>query len=207
MRADLIDLGIGNTRSISNWLSKINCNVNVIDRTESMRSELLVMPGVGAAGRFMHELKKTGFDEAIRNHVQSGGRLLGICLGFQVMFEYSEEDGGVQTLGILDGKVERLKGVGTHNGWEHTEYDLRKTDISKYWRKFKLTRSKILRGRFFYNHEYAVVNGNNNEQQSFPISGLLNKYSGIVISRNIIGVQYHPEKSQNSGLKLLSYIL
>lgn len=207
MKVDLIDLGIGNTRSVINWFSKVNCNINVIDCTENMSSELLVMPGVGATGRFMHELKKTGFDEAIRNHVKSDGRLLGICLGFQVMFEYSEEDGGVQTLGILDGKVERLKRAGTHNGWEHAEYDFRKTEISKYWRKSKLTRSKILRGRFFYNHEYAVINGNINEQYSFPISSQFSRYSGIVIRRNVIGVQYHPEKSQQSGVDLLKHIL
>lgn len=207
MKIDLIDLGIGNTRSVANWLSKVNCDVNVIDRVEDISSELLVLPGVGAAGRFMHQLKKTGFDEAVRNHVSADGRLLGICLGFQVMFEYSEEDGGVQTLGILGGKVERLKGAGTHNGWEHAEYDFRKTDISRHWRRSKLTRANVLRGRFFYNHEYAVVNGDAVKQRSFPISNSLNKFSGIVISRNVIGVQYHPEKSQQSGVELLRHIL
>ncbi|MBT2786006.1 MULTISPECIES: imidazole glycerol phosphate synthase subunit HisH [unclassified Halomonas] len=206
MKVDLIDLGIGNTRSVTNWLTKVNCDVNVINRVEDINSELLVMPGVGAAGKFMHKLRKTGFDNSVRNHVSAGGRLLGICLGFQVMFEYSEEDGGVQTLGILGGKVERLRGVGTHNGWEQTSFDFRQVDISEHWRKAKLTRAKVLCGRFFYNHEYAAVNGDR-DQRSFPISNSLKNYSGVVISRNVIGVQYHPEKSQQSGIEFLRHIL
>jgi glutamine amidotransferase len=206
LKVDLIDLGVGNTGSVTNWISKVNCEVNVVNRVDDIKNELIVMPGVGAAGEFMHRLRKTGFDKAVQNHVSTGGRLLGICLGFQVMFEYSEEDGGVQTLGILGGKVERLKGMGTHNGWEQANYDFRQVDISKHWRQSKLTRAKILSGRFFYNHEYAAVNGDQ-DQCSLPICNSLNRYSGIVISRNVIGVQYHPEKSQQSGVELLRHIL
>lgn len=205
MKVDLIDIGIGNTKSVRNWLESLNCDVKSVCSKGDISAELVVLPGVGSAKPFMEKIKTTGFDEKLTRHVATGKRLLGICLGYQVLFSHSEEDGGVDCLGIFDGTVERLEGKPTHNGWESLSLDLRKINFKPYWRKNKLTKQQLFNGRFFYNHEYGVVSNNN--QLNIPISEEMPRYSAITIRENVIGMQFHPEKSQISGLQLLKYIL
>lgn len=206
LKVDLVDLGIGNAQSVCNWLTDAKCEVERITKVEDLSSDLVVMPGVGAVKQFMSKLTTSGFEKAIIKHVERGGRLLGICLGFQVMFEHSDEDGGVKTLGLLHGHVERLKGNATHNGWEKFHHNLSDVKLYGCWRKARLTRRHILNGRFFYNHEYAAVNGSK-KQFALPVSEALSQYSGLVVKENVIGMQFHPEKSQKSGAELLKFIL
>lgn len=202
LHVDVVNIGMGNTRSLKHWLETNNIVVNFVDTPDELRSSCIILPGVGAAKQFMNKIREKKFDDAILRHCQLGGRLLGICLGFQVLLETSEEDGGTKTLGILPGKTVRLESPQTHNGWESIDIDLRKCKLKNCWQGSKPSRRKKFSGRVYYNHEYGIL-----VDQKFDldikISKNFEKYSAIIIKDNIMGMQFHPEKSQQSGSDLL----
>ena len=84
MSVDILDIGSGNIRSIKNWIEKANVSTRVVSEASDIKASLLILPGVGSAGSYMQRLKKGSYDQAILEHVDKGGRLLGICLGFQI---------------------------------------------------------------------------------------------------------------------------
>jgi glutamine amidotransferase len=206
MKVDIIDIGSGNIRSVKNWIEKSNVSARIVTQPDDIQSEILVLPGVGSAGSYMQRMKSCNMDEAIKIHLNKGHRLMGICLGFQIMMEYSEEDGHVECLGILDGHVERLNGQVTHNAWEPLSFRLNEMEGQSFGSQHKLTQKYIFNGRVFYNHEYGVVS---RSQSAFnlPISRTFSQYSGLLVKDNIIGFQFHPEKSQISGTDLINMIL
>ncbi len=206
MSVDILDVGSGNIRSIKNWIEKANVSTRVVNQVSDIQSSLLILPGVGSVGSYMQRLKKGNYEQAILEHVDKGGRLLGICLGFQIMSAHSEEDGGVDGLNLINGYVERLQGNGSHNGWEPINFRRNELAGQSFHRQVNLSKKRILDGRVFYNHEYGFVN---NEEKSFsiPVSSSLPKYSGLLVKDKIIGMQFHPEKSQITGLDLISMIL
>jgi len=206
MRVDILDIGSGNIQSIKNWIENENVIARVVSDIHNIKSDLLVLPGVGAAGSYMERLKKGSHDQAILEHVGKGGRLLGICLGFQIMSNYSEEDGHVMGLGLLDGHVERLSSQRSHNGWESICLRRNKMNGQSFNNQCRLTKKSVLNGRVFYNHEYGFIN-QDPTAFSLPISDSLSQYSGLLVKDNIIGMQFHPEKSQVSGSELISMIL
>ena len=118
MVVDVLKVSSGNIGSLKNWIEKTNTSVRIVSEPSDLKSNLLILPGVGAAGPFMAQLEQKGFDEAILKHVANGGRLLGVCVGFQVMGLRSEENSGVQCLGLINGYVEKLRTGISHNSWE-----------------------------------------------------------------------------------------
>lgn len=206
MKVDILDIGSGNIRSIKNWIEKANVATNIVTEAKNIKSDLLILPGVGSAGPYMSRLRKGGYDQALIEHVDKGGRLLGICLGFQILSSFSEEDGGVKGLNLVDGYVERLQNKNSHNGWESIY--LRKNEMNgqTFFNQHSLTKKRVLDGRVFYNHEFGFINRDSNAF-SIKVSDGLNKYSGLLIKNKIIGIQFHPEKSQMTGLELISMIL
>ena len=98
---DIVDIGMGNVRSIHNVLSRLGLESNIVSRPESLSSHTLILPGVGSASPFMKKLHSTKLDCSIREHVNRGNKLIGICLGFQVMTLFSEEDGGTSARPIV----------------------------------------------------------------------------------------------------------
>lgn len=206
MKVNILDIGSGNIRSIKNWIEKANVPTRVVSQVSDIKSDLLILPGVGSAGSYMQRLKTGQFDQAILEHVDKGGRLLGICLGFQIMTNYSEEDNHVEGLGLIDGYVERLFGSITHNGWEPIYMRKDAMNSQSFNSQYQLTQKKVLDGRVFYNHEYGVINQESG-LFSVPVSTSLSQYSGLLVKDNIIGIQFHPEKSQVSGSELISMIL
>jgi glutamine amidotransferase len=206
MKVDILDIGSGNISSIKNWIEKANVPARVVKNAQDIESDLLILPGVGSAGSYMARIIAGNYDIAIREHLANGGRLLGICLGFQIMTKYSEEDGGVDCLGLIDGHVERIGTDISHNGWEPLQFRTNEMNEQSFHNQHKLTKKRVLNGRVFYNHEYGVVN---KENKSFytPVSPNFQQYSGLFIKDKIIGIQFHPEKSQITGLDLISMIL
>lgn len=205
MKVDILDIGSGNIRSIKNWVENANIQASVVSEIKELKSDLLILPGVGSVGSYMARLKQRGYDQAVLEHVDKGGRLLGICLGFQIMSSHSDEDGGVDCLGLINGRVERLKGNISHNGWEGIQFDKSCMNGQNFHSVGKLSRQRILRGRVFYNHEYGFLNSDT-EAYSLPVSNSLSQYSGLLVKDKIIGMQFHPEKSQISGSQLISMI-
>jgi imidazole glycerol-phosphate synthase subunit HisH len=206
MTVDILDAGSGNMKSIQNWLERLYIPTTIVKNPTELKSNFLVLPGVGSIGPYMEKLKKKSFDKAIHDHINNGGRLLGICLGLHIMGAYSEEDGGVEGLGLITGYTARLKNDLSHNGWENFLINKDKLETQSLYSSMKLTKRKNVKGRVFYNHEYGFVC---QDEKIFnkPISTSLNRYSSLVIKDTIIGIQFHPEKSQQTGIDLMSIIL
>lgn len=203
---DILDVGIGNIGSIVNWLSKSAIPSRVIRRPDEIRSEILLLPGVGCAALAMHRLNSSGLSESIALHHKEGKKIIGICLGFQLLFSRSEENGGVRTLGFLEGHVVRLPQNGTHNGWENLTIDLRDKNILKNWRKIKKSRKRHTFGRYFFNHEFGVT-GVQNIPFKINFSYREQEFCALCVTDQILGLQFHPEKSQIHGTKLLDFVL
>lgn len=206
MKVDIVDLGSGNVRSIKNWIEKCNVDARLVHCVDDLASKVIILPGVGSAGSYMERLRKSSFDLAISDHVQSGGRLIGICLGFQIMASFSEEDGGIEGLSLIDAHVKRLENNMSHNEWEPFSFRKDQMNGQSFSSSEKLSRKTIINGRVFYNHEYGVIN---KDSQAFtiPISLKMHQYSGMFVKDKIIGIQFHPEKSQLTGLELISMML
>ena len=206
MTVEILDIGSGNIKSIQNWIERLGVPTRIITRAFDIKSKFIILPGVGSAGSYMRRVRKLEFDKAILDHINNDGRLLGICLGFQIMGHYSQEDNGVEGLGILDCYTERLDNNSTHNGWE--EFVFRRKDLrdQSFNSELRLTRKQNIQGRVFYNHEYGVVHNGDNAYNKV-ISDEYSKYSSIIVQDNIIGIQFHPEKSQQTGLDIISMIL
>jgi glutamine amidotransferase len=206
MRVEILDIGSGNIKSIQNWIERLHVSTRVVTKASDIKSKFIILPGVGSAGSYMNRLRKSEFDKAIIEHIGNDGRLMGICLGFQIMGHYSQEDNGIEGLGILDCYTEKLNNNSAHNGWE--EFNFKRIDLKNqsFNSELKLTRKKNIHGRVFYNHEYGVVNNDNNAYCKI-VSDDYSKYSSMIVKDNIIGIQFHPEKSQQTGLDIISMIL
>lgn len=206
MHIDIVDLGCGNIASVQHWVENTSISARVVSNVCDLRSELIVLPGVGAAGFYLDALRARHFDEAIQEHVDRGGRLVGICLGFQAMSDYCEEDNGHAGLGLISGEVKKLNGIHSHNQWK--PFVLRKDRLgSQHFSPVaSLSKKRLIDGRVFFNHEYGFV-VDDNRAFSLPIGDTLDKYSAMVVKDRIIGMQFHPEKSQQTGLEILKMIL
>ncbi|HKV35253.1 MAG TPA: imidazole glycerol phosphate synthase subunit HisH [Pyrinomonadaceae bacterium] len=190
----IIDYGVGNLRSVEKAFAATDCKAIVSgDEQDLRKAERLVLPGVGAFGACMRALRERGFDRLVKERVEEGTPLLGVCVGMQLLFEESDEFGATPGLGLLRGRVRRFGDelVVPHVGWnridqicEHPLFD------------------GVANGSFFYFvHSYycepvekSVVAG----ETEYGI-----RYASVVAKGNICGVQFHPEKSQDAGLRLL----
>ncbi|MDQ2975345.1 MAG: imidazole glycerol phosphate synthase subunit HisH [Acidobacteriota bacterium] len=195
----IIDYGVGNLRSVEKALAAIGCEAVVTSDESLLRSaDRLVLPGVGAFAACMRELSSRGFDELVRQRTSKGTPLLGVCVGMQMLFEESAEFGKTLGLGLLKGRVRRfppdLPGdlVVPQVGWNQVRQ-----------RRIHPLLADIQDNAFFYfvhsyscePDDYAVVIGETDYGMAYP---------SVVARENICGVQFHPEKSQAAGLRLLA---
>ena len=203
MKIDIIDIGVGNISSIKNWLIKSNISCKIVSKPEDLESNLLILPGVGSAKLYAERLKETKFDIAIIDHVKNGKRLLGICLGFHILYDNLEESGFIKGFGFISGNVVALnKNQNSHTRWENFHFN--KTELSQNWKdqQYSKSRKKHISGRVFYNHNFGVLS-KEKEKQRIPNHS---DFISMVISDNIIGFQFHPEKSQITGKELIELI-
>ena len=125
----IIDYGAGNSTSVANALRRIDCPCEVTSDPERIvRADKIIFPGVGAAGQAMAQLATTGIGEALLEAIARGVSTLGICLGMQILFDWSAEDGGVDCLGVIPGKVVKFASATTierlkvpHIGWNRVK--------------------------------------------------------------------------------------
>ncbi|OQA92658.1 MAG: Imidazole glycerol phosphate synthase subunit HisH 1 [Elusimicrobia bacterium ADurb.Bin231] len=194
----IIDYNMGNLRSVQKAFEYIGKPAIITaDRKKIMKSSLLVLPGVGAFDSAMKNLKKKKLVEPIKNYIFSGKPFLGICLGLQVLFEKSEE-GKAEGLGILKGCVKKILPAGElkipHMGWNNVKLN------------GSIVKNYIFSGiqdnsYFYFVHSYFVVPCDKNITSSVSFYGT--NFVSSVFYKNIFATQFHPEKSQNKGLKLL----
>lgn len=201
-RVHIIDCGLGNIMSVHNAFDKIGCEVVVCSDPELLRkAEHIVLPGVGAFGNGMERLKSLGFDKALIDSIKRGARLLGICLGMQLLFDKSYEFGENEGLHILSGEIKIM---------EAEAYNLRIPHIGWNDTFFADGGDSLLNGLdnpscFYYINSYAGFPSD--EKHVIGKYAYGSEYTGIVRDDNVVGVQFHPEKSQKSGLKLLDNFL
>jgi glutamine amidotransferase len=191
----IIDYGVGNLRSVEKAFAATGCDAAVSSDEKILRqAERLVLPGVGAFGACMKALTERGFDELVRERVAQGTPLLGVCIGMQMLFEESEEFGATPGLRILPGRVRRFSGelVVPHVGWNQIRQRL----------AHKLFAGIADQSFFYFVHSYYCEPGDPASVVGETEYG--GRYASVVARDNVCGVQFHPEKSQAAGLRLLS---
>lgn len=190
----LIDYGMGNLRSVEKALEEAGARVRRVDSAAGLtRARAIVLPGVGAYGDAVSELRRRGLHASVRDAVRTGTPYLGLCLGLQLLFESSEESPGVRGLGLLKGRVVRFRGrlKVPHMGWN---------DIQRSGRPKLL--SGIKDGTYYYFvHSYYAVPEDPGCLAATTFYGT--RICAAVESGSIWATQFHPEKSQSQGLRLL----
>jgi glutamine amidotransferase len=170
------------------------CTATVSGDEEVLRAaERLVLPGVGAFAACMRALSERGLDRLVRERVEEGTPLLGVCVGMQLLFEESDEFGATRGLGLLPGRVRRFSGelVVPHVGWN------RVTERQSH----PLFAGLTPRSFFYFVHSYYCEPADESVVAGETEYGV--KYASVIARANICGVQFHPEKSQDAGLRLL----
>jgi len=191
----IIDNEMGNIQSVSNALNQLDIeNITSRDPGVLLDSKGLILPGVGAFPMAMNNLERNGLDKLLIELINKEIPILGICLGMQLLFEESEEKGQCKGLGVLKGKVKKISKTNRnsvpHVGW----------NIITITKNNPLTKNLNDESRFYYDHSYYV-----DETSSKTIASLEygEQMCVAVNNKNIFGVQFHPEKSQRNGLRLL----
>lgn len=195
-RIGLIDYGMGNRRSVHKALEHVGAEVVLsADPAELERCDGLVLPGVGAFPAAMHRLRARGHDELIRERVAAGTPLLGICLGMQLLFERSEEVEPTDGLGLLEGEITALRAPGLrvpHIGWNEVGFE----------QPSPLTAGLPAAGCPFY-HVHSLVARPRRREHVVGSTEYGERFCTIVAEHNVLGVQFHPEKSSRHGLAML----
>ena len=191
----IVDYGVGNLFSLQSSLRALGVEAEITCRAERLReAERIILPGVGAFGDTMENLRAQGLEEPIKAYIQSGRPFLGICLGLQVLFESSEESPGVPGLGVLKGKIVRLpEGPGLkipHIGWN--SLDIR--------RPGGLFAGQGADPFVYFVHSYYL-------QAEEDVVTATAEY-GVTIPAavekgNLWACQFHPEESGEAGLQML----
>lgn len=191
----IVDAGIGNLGSLKSAVYNLGFDFVLVRSSAEMKAlDALILPGVGSFAHGMEALARAGLVAGIHEHAATGKPTLGICLGMHMFFDVGEEGGGMAGLGLIPGRVRRLTEMGTlplpHVGWN--EMHPKRTH-------------PLLNGiregvDFYFVHSYRVdcddkyVVGLTEYGETFP---------SVVAKENIFGLQFHPEKSQRNGLRIL----
>jgi len=205
----VIDYGMGNLHSVAKALEKVGEGVTIhvtSDAQTILSADRVVLPGVGAMRDCMGEIIRLGLDNVIRDVVASGKPLFGVCVGMQVLLESSAENGGVACLGILPGQVEYfgddLQDMKTGDklkipqmGWNQVHQETR----HPMWEGISQD------ARFYFVHSYYAQPGNPDYITASTNYGF--PFTSAVSKDNVFAVQFHPEKSQHSGLALYANFL
>jgi glutamine amidotransferase len=192
----VVDYGMGNRRSVEKAFERIGARVTVTNDHDSLRRATgLVVPGVGAFPRGMANLRELGLDELVRERVAHGTPVLGICLGMQLGFEGSTEQGGTPGLGLISGEVRELEHGALklpHIGWNEVAFE----------GASPLTEGLPERCAFYHVHSFAPVPSHREDILGTSLYGA--PFASVVAHDSFYGVQFHPEKSSAGGLRLLA---
>ncbi len=197
----LIDYGMGNLKSVAKALEQVGARPLVTSNPDDIKkADQIVLPGVGAFSMCMDNLQEAGLIDPIKEAVASGKKFLGICLGLQLLFDESEEFGPVKGLGIISGRVRRFPDIknedGTnlkvpHMGWNSIEAN----------QKLKLLKGLPIDPHFYFVHSYFVEPTDPTIVAATTIYGM--PFCSAIERDNVFACQFHPEKSQSLGLKVL----
>ena len=196
----IIDYKAGNLTSVRNAFAALGVEATVTRDPAVIRAAArVVFPGVGAAGSAMENLRALGLEDPVRTAATSGQPFLGICLGMQILFEHSEEDGGVDLLGILPGRVRRFPDVPGFKvpeiGWNQVAFQAPSSAFPLPTTNYQRPTSEY----YFVHSYYAELN---------PYTAGVTDYAGVTFTAMakkgaLWACQFHPEKSGRVGLDLL----
>ncbi|MGZ9586951.1 imidazole glycerol phosphate synthase subunit HisH [Paenibacillus marinisediminis] len=196
----IVDYGMGNLHSVSKAVERLGVQTMVTsDPQDLAAASAIILPGVGAFGDAMQALHATGLADVLKKLAHSGKPLIGICLGMQLLFETSEEHGDHEGLGLLRGRVVRFKPGDykvPHMGWNEL--------------KWKQPGHKLVKGldegHVYFVHSYHVLADDSSDVLAVcEYAG--REVTAIVARNNVYGMQFHPEKSGQLGMKLLQQFL
>lgn len=192
----IIDYGAGNLRSVSNALEHIGAPYLISSGSAEIASaDGVILPGVGAFGHAMHEIRRRGMTDVIKKTARSGKPFLGICVGMQLFFEESEENPGVRGLGLIPGRVVRFRGGNglkvPHMGWNQIKIE---------------KESRVLDGLpaepyMYFVHSYCALAGEREHVSATSEYGMA--FDAAIEDGMLFGVQFHPEKSGALGREIL----
>lgn len=192
----IIDYGVGNLRSVEKAFAAVGAQAVVTGDAEAIRAaEKIVLPGVGAFGECARQLRASGLDQLVIEAAAQNRPVLGLCVGLQLMFDEGHEFGVHQGLGLMRGRVVRFPESGPHVpqiGWNQIE---------------KIRPHPLLDGMdegtyFYFVHSYYVVAADEADVLAETEYGI--RYPSVCARGSVAGVQFHPEKSQTAGLRLLA---
>ena len=190
----IIDYNVGNLHNLKNALDFSGIESKLVSNADDVKkADRILLPGVGAFAPAMDHLKQSGMLEALHEKVQSGTPMLGVCVGAQLLMDNSEEDGLHDGLGWIHGKVKRFN------------HELKIPQIG--WNCVTQQKKNLLfkdvsnEMHFYFVHSYHLEPSNSD--QVLGITNYGYDFASVVCKDNLWGVQFHPEKSQNAGLKLL----
>jgi imidazole glycerol phosphate synthase glutamine amidotransferase subunit len=199
VRVAVVDYGAGNLVSIEQALTFAGARVGrALSAADIGEADLLVVPGVGAAAPAMDRLRSGGFVDPIRAWVAADRPFLGICLGLQLLFEGSDED-GAETLGILPGRTVRLDGAPTlpHIGWNQVERR----------REHPAFTGITPDADFYFVHSYVGRPSPDAAATTLAETEHGSRFVSAVARGRLLGVQFHPERSGEDGLRLIANVV
>ncbi|MBK5110936.1 MAG: imidazole glycerol phosphate synthase subunit HisH [Thermoleophilia bacterium] len=185
---------MGNLRSVEKAFERVGAEPVITSDSQTISgADGLILPGVGAFPRAMSRIREAGLDRAIDDAVSRGVPLLGICLGLQLLFESSTEQGGADGLGLLEGEVVEIPAGGRkvpHIGWAAVTWE----------RPSALTEGLRPGEPFYFVHSFVVDPA---PDYLIGTAGYGGRFACVAGRGNIFGVQFHPEKSSAAGLRML----
>jgi glutamine amidotransferase len=189
----IVDYGMGNRRSVEKALEHVGADPRLTADHDAIRAaDGIVVPGVGAFPEAMRRFRAAGLDELIVERAAAGVPILGVCLGMQLLFDASDEHEGATGLGLLPGRVTALRAPRVpHIGWNLVTFE----------RASALTEGLGEAAAFYHVHSLAVEPANADEVVGRGDYG--GRFVSIVERDNVMGCQFHPEKSSRDGLALL----
>jgi glutamine amidotransferase len=185
----IVDYGVGNLRSVERALLHVGAEPKITaDKDELQRARGLVLPGVGAFAPALEKLSDGGLGRMVVDLAKKGKPVLGVCLGYQLLFEESSEHGRHQGLGLLDGRVVKVKESRRLPviGWCRLE----QTDLSPLWQGI------ADRAYFYFVHSYTP------DGSRHAIASTEQSPAAAAARVNVMGTQFHPEKSGPDGLRV-----
>jgi imidazole glycerol-phosphate synthase subunit HisH len=188
----IIDYGAGNLKSVVNAITHLGYEIKLTNRKQDiLDAGIVILPGVGAGGDTMDNLNKLDLSDAIRKVVEDGKPFLGVCIGLQVLFTYTEEDGRHDCLDVVPGKVQKLPGglKVPHMGWNQV----------RQMKKHPVFEGIPDMSNFYFVHSYYPVPDDKSTVLGETEYGIT--FASAVARENLVATQFHPEKSGAMGLK------
>lgn len=208
----IVDYGMGNIKSVQRGLEKAGALVAISGKPEQFNdSDCLVLPGVGAFKDGMTGIQQNGLTEGLNEFVQSGKPVLGICLGMQMLMDFSEEYGVHKGLGYIPGGVKKIasKEKGKlirkipHIGWSELRYPAHNSGCR--WDNSLLSQTREKEWFYFVHSFMAIPENNEHFLAECEYEGM--RITAGIQKDNVTGVQFHPEKSGEAGLRILDRLV